>query len=126
MKAPAGFRAGKTYASYRPKRQVTFQGAIDLIAAGISFARENRIGRLLVDGTKLTGFGPPDTVEGFRMAVQFVSAADSRVKVALLARAELIDPDRFGVTVARNRGLLVDVFESEADALAWLLNPEAA
>src|SRR5215470_15346350 len=126
MKAPAGFRAGKAYASYRPKGRVTFQGAIDLIATAISFAREHGIGRLLVDGTKLTGFEPPGTVERFRMAVQLASAAESRVKVALLGRAELIDPDRFGVTVARNRGFLVDVFETEADALAWLLDPKGA
>ncbi|HKA42232.1 MAG TPA: hypothetical protein VKF40_09610 [Burkholderiales bacterium] len=126
MKAPPGFRAGQTYASYRLKRQVTFREAIDLIATAISFARENNIRRLFVDSTKLTGFEPPDTVERFRMAVQFASAADSRVKVALLGRAELIDHDRFGVTVARNRGLLVDVFETEADALAWLLDPKGA
>jgi hypothetical protein len=32
----------------------------------------------------------------------------------------LIDPARFGVTLARNRGLMLDVFTSEAEALAWL------
>ena len=33
----------------------------------------------------------------------------------------MLDPDRFGITVARNRGLFANVFTSETEALAWLL-----
>jgi hypothetical protein len=38
----------------------------------------------------------------------------------LVVRPELIDSERFGVIVARNRGLVCDVFTAEADAVAWL------
>jgi preprotein translocase subunit YajC len=38
----------------------------------------------------------------------------------MVARAEMIDPKKFGVTVAANSGLVGDVFESEEKALAWL------
>ena len=45
----------------------------------------------------------------------------STVKVALVARTELMDPEKFEVTVGRNRGLLGNVFDCEKEALAWLL-----
>jgi len=32
----------------------------------------------------------------------------------------MIDPQKFGVTVALNRGLICDVFTTEAEAIAWL------
>ena len=38
------------------------------------------------------------------------------VKVAMVVRPELIDPERFGVTVARNRGLFSNAFSSESEA----------
>jgi hypothetical protein len=40
--------------------------------------------------------------------------------VALVARPELIDPQKIGVLMAQNRGVLGDVFTNEADALLWL------
>jgi hypothetical protein len=45
------------------------------------------------------------------------------VKLAMVVRPEMVDPDNFEVTVARNRGLMGNVFDSEKDALAWLLGP---
>jgi hypothetical protein len=39
----------------------------------------------------------------------------------MVVRPELMDPERFEVTVARNRGLVGNVFHSEKEALAWLL-----
>jgi hypothetical protein len=37
----------------------------------------------------------------------------------------MMDPEQFEVTVARNRGLVGDVFDSEKEALAWLLETNA-
>ena len=37
----------------------------------------------------------------------------------------LLDPARFGMTVARNRGLFMSSFTSEPEALRWLLDPKA-
>ena len=42
------------------------------------------------------------------------------LRVAIVARPELIDPQKTGVLMAQNRGVNGDVFEHEADALAWL------
>ena len=42
-------------------------------------------------------------------------------RVAVIAQPEFIDPEKFGVQVAQNRGLNVDVFTSAEAALGWLL-----
>jgi hypothetical protein len=38
----------------------------------------------------------------------------------MVARAEMIDPQKFGVTVAALRGLVSNVFTTEVEARAWL------
>lgn len=40
--------------------------------------------------------------------------------MAVVARVEMIDQGKFGVTVAGNRGLIADVFMTEGEAVAWL------
>jgi len=42
-------------------------------------------------------------------------------RIAVLGTPEFIDPEKFGVQVAKNRGLDVDVFSDREAALAWLL-----
>ncbi|MDX1440414.1 MAG: hypothetical protein R3284_10985, partial [Rubricoccaceae bacterium] len=51
---------------------------------------------------------------------EWAEAAHGAVRVALLARPEMLDPERFGVTVAANLGFTADAFTSEEEALAWL------
>jgi hypothetical protein len=63
-------------------------------------------------------------VERFDIATEWAMAAKGAIKIALVLRPDMIDPQRFGTTVARNRGLHLDVFASEAEALAWLLDPQ--
>ncbi len=43
-------------------------------------------------------------------------------RVAVIAQASLIDPQKFGVRVAQNRGLNVDIFSDSDAALRWLLH----
>src|SRR5262249_16473610 len=87
----------------------------------INYARSASISHLLIDTTGLTGFDAPTTPERFVLGGQFARAAQRAVKVAFVARPELIDPNRFGINVARKRGLVSEVFTDEAEALAWLL-----
>jgi hypothetical protein len=49
--------------------------------------------------------------------------AQSRVVMAAVAAEEMIDYEKIGVRIARNRGMLCDVFANEQEALAWLANP---
>ena len=74
--------------------------------------------------TGLTGITALSTFDRYQIGEELATAAEGQVRVALVARAELIDPERFGITVARNRGLTADVFTTDAAALAWLLLPE--
>lgn len=109
------------YAHYRPPGAVSLEEVVKLMGEGIVYAREQGVQRLLIDTTQTTGIAPPQTIERYQLARHFAEAAQSRVRVAVLTRPELIDPSRFGVTVAQNRGLMADVFANEAEALAWLL-----
>jgi hypothetical protein len=79
--------------------------------------------RLLVDTTNLRGFPYPSTAERYFMGDQWASKSRG-LRLSVVARAELIDPEHFGVMVARNRGLLANVFSSEPEAIEWLLQPQ--
>ena len=109
------------YACYRPAGQVTFEEASAMVRRAIAFARDHQVRKLLVDGTNLRGIKKPDTYDRFQMAEQWAAVAKSSVIVGLVVKAELIDERRFGMTVARNRAFLANVFTSEAEALSWLL-----
>ncbi len=126
MTAPEHFKMEDGYASYRPVGKVSLQEAVLLATNAITYARENQIRRLLINCTGLTGFGSPKTLDRFQMAEQWARAGQSMVKLSVVAAAELIDPEKFGMTVARNRGLLGNIFSDEAEALAWLLDPNAS
>ena len=122
MNTPEYFQLAEDYACYRPVGQVSFPQAIELVSTAIEYSRDNQIRKLLVDTTELTGFHPPTTLERFELGERCAIAAKGAVKVALVARPEMLDPERFGVTVARNRGMLANAFDSESEAMEWLMN----
>jgi FixJ family two-component response regulator len=105
---------------YCPVGSVSFDQAVALVRAAIAAARRNQVRDLLVDTTALTGFPSPDTFERFLAAVEWADAARAGVRLAMVARAEMIDPQKFGVIVAANRGLVSNIFTTEVEARAWL------
>jgi hypothetical protein len=105
---------------YRPVGSVGFDEAVSRIRAAIACACSARATDLLVDTTALIGFPSPDTLQRFLAAVAWAEEATGRLRLAMVARAEMIDPEKFGVTVARNRGLVSNIFTTEAEARAWL------
>ena len=56
---------------------------------------------------------------------RWAALAGGSVRLAVVARAEMIDAGKFGVIVARNRSLVAEIFTSEAEAAAWLDAPDA-
>jgi hypothetical protein len=122
---PERFEIGEGHAIHRPEGHVSFQEAGDLLSQAVVYCRENGIRRLLIDTTKLTGFGPVGTAGRFSVGERLAREAMAAVKVVMVVRPELFDPKRFGITVARNRGLFSNVFSSEAEAWTWLLDPNA-
>ena len=76
--------------------------------------------RLLVNATELTGVPIPSLVDRFLMIEEWAQEAQSMVVVALVVPAEYIHPQKFGIRVAADFGLVADVYTSETDALRWL------
>jgi len=122
MNTAQNFEFFGDYACFRPSGQVSFEEAIEIVAEGIEFANRYGVKRLLADTRNLTGFPSPGTFQRFTMANRWASISHG-LRLAVIARPELIDPNRFGVTVASNRGLFANVFTSEPEAIAWLLEP---
>ena len=105
---------------FRPVGKVTFEQAVNLVAAAIRHARELGLRSLLVNTSGLTGLSKPTLFARHDMAVKWAESAGSELHVALVARAELVDPEKIGVLMAQNRGVSGDVFTSEPAALSWL------
>jgi hypothetical protein len=123
--APEHFQVSDGYAAFRPTGEVTLSQGVALVTVAIKFARAQKIPRLLVDVTRLTGFQPPDLIARYDMAKEWAEAGQSGLRFVMVAPAKLIDPQRFGVVVARNRGLDANIFASEEEALRWLLDAPA-
>jgi len=94
--------------------------AVELVTRAIEYCRAQRIRRLLVDVTAVSGFPAPTQVDRFLMVEDWANAAQGMVVMAMVAPPELIDPRRFGVGVAQDAGLTSQVFITEAEAAAWL------
>ncbi|MBN1433417.1 hypothetical protein JW921_01575 [Candidatus Fermentibacterales bacterium] len=93
--------------------QNVFQPVIDSCSS-------NDCRKVLVDARNLeTDF---DTMELFRAGADVASLARNGIRVALLAREEMLDP--FFEDVAVNRGGNVAIFTDDAEALAWLRGPQ--
>ena len=105
---------------YRPVGTVTFERAVELVADAMRHARKLGLSDLLVNTTGFTGFSPPSIFARHALAVKWAESAGSGLIVAMVARPELIDPEKIGVLMAQNRGATGDVFATEAAALAWL------
>jgi CheY-like chemotaxis protein len=117
---PDSFVVSEAHAHFRPAGSVSFETTVALVRAAIAAARRARVRDLLVDTTALVGFPSPDTFERFLAAVEWAEEAKGGVHLAMVARPEMIHPERFGVLVAANRGLVSNIFPTEAEARAWL------
>jgi len=82
--------------------------------------------KVLIDGRKVVG--EPKTMERFyygEFAAQAVARSADRERpyvpqFAYVLHEPVLDPQRFGERVARNRGMYVKVFDHLEEALEWL------
>jgi hypothetical protein len=88
------------------------------VEAAVRACRARSLGRLLIDVTLLQA--KLTTIDRYEISSHGASEAYD-LKVALFSLPELIDPKKFGVMVARNRGMNVDIFTDRESALTWLL-----
>jgi len=105
---------------FRPVAQVSFEQAVDMVADAMRHARTLGLVDLVANTTRLTGFPSPSVFARYAMATKWAENTGSTLRVALVANAEVVDPQKIGVLMMQNRGGNGDVFTNEADALAWL------
>jgi hypothetical protein len=108
------------HAEYRPTGELSLNQATRVITSGIEFARERQVKKLMVITLGLAGFRPPNVIQRYHFVHEWAKASALSVRVALVAHPEMIDSQKFGVTVAYNIGFASDVFTSEEEALTWL------
>lgn len=101
---------------------------VDFVKAAITYCRGQGLDKLLVNVIGIEGLPMPTMVDRFLAAEEWAREAEGMmVAVVLVAHGEYIHPKKFGVKVARELGLMLDVYTSEADALEWLAgNPHLA
>jgi hypothetical protein len=97
-----------------------FSHVVDRVSQVLVQVRQRNHRYLMLVITELYGFRSPDLAARHRMVRAWAEAAQGKIVVALVARAELIDPERFGVVAAANFGLTSAVFTDEANAFEWL------
>lgn len=107
-------------AFYRPSGKVSFEQAVETVAGVMRSVREQGCTELLANVSGLTGFPSPSTVGRYSMALRWAESAGSTLRVAMVVRPDVMDPEKIGVLMAQNRGVSGDVFLTEAAALAWL------
>jgi hypothetical protein len=105
---------------YRPEGKVTFERAVELVAEAMRHARSLGLNDLVVNSLGLSGFAPPSIFARHAFALKWAEAAGASLTVAMVARPEIIDPEKIGVLMAQNRGVSGDVFTTEVAAIAWL------
>lgn len=107
--------------TYRPCGKHSLVEAVDLISRAIALCRERDVTTLLVNATGFTDVPHPTLVDRFLMVEDWADESRGVVIVALVASPEYLHPRKFGVKVAKQFGLICDVFTSEDQASAWLL-----
>jgi hypothetical protein len=118
------FKKEQGYAVFCPAGEVSFDKIVELVSRAVALCRRQKIKKLLIDSTELHGFHPPGISEGYNLAERMAQKAASLVKIAHVASPEWVRTGGFGIEVARNRGLDAKNFNSEPEALKWLLKEQ--
>lgn len=85
----------------------------------IQMCRSLGSSRILIDLTGLADF-QPSTAERYAIGCRAAQMGSELQRVAVVVSEDQLDPDLFTVTVARNRGLPIDVFTDRDEAIDWL------
>jgi len=117
---PESFSVLENYALYQPQGKLSKDEAVESVDKAVLYCRENKIGGLIVDVTRATGLPMPSVSDVFWFITKWAETATGKVAIAMVAPAEMITPDKIGITIAANRGLRSEIFTDEADAHEWL------
>lgn len=126
MSLTVDFEIHKHYLRAIVSGDYSLRAAQDIYDQAIKIAVAGGQTRILIDASRVTG--TPTQDERYMLGL-FVAAEQrilasrtppAEVQVAVYGRQPLIDPERFGETVAVNRGANVKVSERLDEALSWL------
>jgi len=108
------------YACFLPAGEFALHEITRRIDEAIAYCRDNKIRALVIDITRATGFPPPTLTERFHFISHWAFTSAGMVAICLVARPEMVLPDKFGVVIAANRGLKGDVFTDRDKAIEWV------
>jgi hypothetical protein len=111
---------GEGVCHYRPRGKYTLVEAVELVSRVIALCRDRDVSRLLIDVTGLDELPIPTLVDRFLAVEDWAQEAQGTVIVSLVTPPEYIHPQKFGVKVAAEFGLVMNVHTSEDEALKWL------
>jgi hypothetical protein len=121
MEKPEFFEQVDKRGYYRPNGDVPFEKGVTMVADAMIYARENGMTEMLVDVRGLmSAFSSITIFDRYAMAVRWAEIAGTALRVALVARPEMLDPDTIALLMAQNRGADGEVFTNDAEALVWL------
>src|SRR5258708_12686503 len=82
MESPEFFSIAEGYGRFCPQGQMSLQEAAALVTRAIVFCRDNKIPKLLVDVTRLTGFPSPSVVDRYWFVREWPAEARAPVSAA--------------------------------------------
>lgn len=106
---------------FRLTGEQMLRDGVEEIADAIVRTKQSGLGKLLVDITTITGVEPPSLDMRFWLMGVWARAGRGAVRVAVVTRPEFMLADRIGVVIGLNQGFISNVFETETQALDWLL-----
>jgi hypothetical protein len=110
----------------RTKGEFSLEEAQENFMAMLQAVAQHKVKKVLMDGRGITG--EPETMERFFYG-EFTAESVAKFKkhgvalstqFAYVLEEPVLDPNRFGETVAVNRGLVMKVFDALEDAREWL------
>jgi len=107
------------YARLAPEGFVTVPSLVDILQAAMRDCQAAGEPALLVDLRRAAN-PALSTTDRYDLAEGVAHFWARAIRLAVLAREDQIDPRRFGLQVARNRGLVLGLFLHEEEAIAWL------
>lgn len=121
MDKPEFFEQVDKRGYYRPVGDVTFAKGVKMVADAMRYARNNGMTELLANVRGLNAsFATVTIFDRYALAVSWAESAGTGLRVVLVAKPEMMDPDKIALLMAQNRGVSGEVFTDEAEALRWL------
>jgi len=108
------------FAVCRPVGPLSLEEAVRLIDDSLQYCKEHGIDRLLANVTGAVAFPSPSLTDRFWLITKWAESARGFVTLSLVVPADMIMPDKIGITFANNRGMNGNVFSDETDAIQWL------